>query len=281
MKLNFFKTLSLTIIWTWLIVFALVPFLMIFVTSFLSSDLNHLIRWHFTLQNYQALFNFIYVKVFLRSILLAGVTTISCLILGFPFAYAIAKSRHKNLLLLLLMVPFWTSSVIRSFAMSAILQTKGIINSVLLFLGVIHQPLTILYTNVAVTIGLTYNLLPFMILPIYANLTRLDKDLIAAAEDLGATTSILFRRVIIPLTMPGILAGCLMVFLPAMTLFYIPDILGGAKSMLLGNLIQDQFLISNNWPMGATLSVILTVIMGILLWLYWLKAKNETKGELF
>ena len=202
--------------------------------------------------------------------------------IGYPFAYIIAQSKPftKNLLLLLVIVPFWTSSLIRSYAMITLLKTKGLVNSLLLSLGIIHTPLQILYTNTAVIIGLVYNLLPFMILPLFANIERLDRNLLDAARDLGANWLTAFRRVIIPMTLPGILGGCMMVFLPAMTLFYIPDLLGGAKSMLLGNLIQDQFLFSNNWPGGAAISMILTAIMAIILWVYWRNSKAKDRQAL-
>ncbi len=164
--------------------------------------------------------------------------------------------------------------------MLAILKTHGMLNTLLLSLGIIEQPLQILFTNTALMIGLVYNLLPFMILPLFANLERLDFRLIEAAKDLGANFLTIFWRILLPLTIPGIMGGIVLVFLPAMTLFYIPDLLGGAKSILLGNLIQLQFLATFNWPQGAATSVMLTVLMGLMLLIYWLILKPHQRKEL-
>ncbi len=274
---NRFQYFSVGLISVWLGVFGLLSFLTMVVISFMQHDADHIALMHFTFQNYYDLFNPIFFKIFLKSFYIAGIVTALCLILGYPFAYIISRlpERLQNLSLLLLLLPFWTSSVVRSYAMMSLLKTKGLLNSVLLALGLIHQPLQLLFTNQAVTIGLIYNLLPFMILPIYVNLERFDRSLIEAAKDLGANYITAFRQVIIPLTMPGILGGCTLVFLPAMTLFYISDLLGGAKAVLLGNLIEDQFLTANNWPRGAATSVLLTVIMGIGLLIYWVKSNRR------
>ncbi|MCZ6914823.1 MAG: ABC transporter permease subunit, partial [Rickettsia endosymbiont of Ixodes persulcatus] len=193
-----------------------------------------------------------------------------CLCLGYPFAYILArlKSKYKSLLLFLVIIPFWTSSLIRTYAIISILKAKGLLNTILLSLGIIHQPLSILYTGTAVMIGLVYSLLPFMILPLYANIEKLDIQFIDAARDLGANTVIIFMRVILPLTLPGIVGGIILVFLPAMSMFYIPDILGGAKSLLVGNLIQNEFLSAHNWPLGSAVSMVLTLSMGLLLLVY-------------
>ena len=206
-------------------------------------------------------------RVFEKSFILAALATFFCLLVGYPFAYLLAriKSRAKNLLLMLVIIPFWTSSLIRSYAMVAILKTRGLINTLLMNLGVIHEPLHLLFTNSAVLIGLIYNLLPFMILPLYANLERFDVRLLEAGQDLGATKKILFLKIILPLSMPGIIAGSIMVFLPSMTLFYITDILGGAKSLLLGNLMRNTILETQNWPLGSAISIALLIIMGIML----------------
>lgn len=271
MKLdNRFRNASLTIVWFWLFLFALLPFCLVIAVSFMTHNESHLFTLPLTLENYQHLYNPIYISIFEKSFLIAGISTLLCLILGYPFAFMIArmKGRAKGFLILLVIIPFWTSSLIRSYALIAIIKAKGILNSLLIGLGLIHQPFSILFTNTAVIIGLVYNLLPFMILPIMTNVERLDDRLIDAARDLGANRFTTFRRVIIPLTMPGIIAGSILVFLPAMTIFYIPDILGGAKSILLGNLIQNQFLIAENWPMGSAVSVVLTAVLATLLLIY-------------
>ena len=178
-----------------------------------------------------------------------------------------------------MIIPFWTSSLIRSYAIVTILKAKGILNSLFIWFGFIHQPLQLLYSGSAVIVGLVYSLLPFMILPLYANIEKLDMRLIDAARDLGATKLTVFRKVVLPLTMPGIIAGIMLVFLPAMSMFYIPDLLGGAKTLLVGNLIENQFLAARNWPMGSTVSIMLTILMGLMLLAYWRSTKISKEQQ--
>ena len=277
---NQFKVFSLSIVWLWMAIFALLPFCLIAISSFMKHDHNQIFQMTFTLENYQQINNAVYFRIFEKSLLIAGVSTFICLLLGYPFAYLIARMQGawKNFLLLLVIIPFWTSSLIRSYALIAMIKAKGILNTVLISLGLLHEPLQLLFTNAAVIIGLVYNLLPFMILPIMTNIERLDTRLIDAARDLGANRFTTFRRVIIPLTAPGIIAGSILVFLPAMTIFYIPDILGGAKSILLGNLIQNQFLVAQNWPLGAAVSIVLTLILLSLILSYvWVTRGAKTR----
>lgn len=276
-----FKRVSVGIVWLWLALFALVPILLVFITSLLQQGDNELVRLQLTLNNYIELFDPIYLHIFGHSFWLAGICTFICLLIGYPFAYLIARmqSRYKAILLFLVIIPFWTSSLIRSYAIVAILKTHGILNSVLLWLGMIKQPLLLLYTQTAVVIGLVYSLLPFMILPLYANIEKLDMTLVDAARDLGANKVRVFVKVILPLTLPGIIAGCMLVLLPAMSMFFIPDLLGGAKTLLVGNLIQNQFLASRNWPIGSAVSVFLTLLMGLMLLVYWRISKNNKDRE--
>lgn len=278
---NKFQYFSIGLITVWLCVFGLLSFLVMVVISFLENDPDKIAVLSFTWKNYQDLFDPIYLKIFFKSFYISFMVTGVCLLLGYPFAYIMARlpRRWQNITLLLLLLPFWTSSVVRSYAMMSLLKAKGFLNMVLLSLGIVHEPLQILFTNVAVGIGLVYNLLPFMILPIYVNLERFDFSLLEAAQDLGAKKSTIFGKIIIPLSIPGILGGCALVFLPAMTLFYISDLLGGAKAVLLGNLIAGQFLMENNWPRGAATNVLFTVIMGIGLVIYWLKSKKRINYE--
>lgn len=280
--LDQFKVFSVSIVWIWLTIFALVPFCLVLLTSFLGHDEKHLTMLPFTLNNYIGLYDALYFQILARSFALAGICSFFCLVLGYPFAYIISRlsTGAKNILVLLIIIPFWTSSLIRSYALIAILKAKGLLNTFLLWLGVIDLPLPILFTNTAVIIGLVYNLLPFMILPILTNIERLDSHLIDAARDLGATRFTIFRRVILPLTMPGIVSGCILVFLPAMTIFYIPDILGGAKSVLVGNLIQREFLVMHNWPEGAAVSIVLTTLLALLVLIYR-KAAADKGGHEF
>jgi len=176
----------------------------------------------------------------------------------------------RGVLLFLMIVPFWTNSLIRTYAIKLILGNKGLVNAALLGAGLVDEPVQLLYTPFAVVFGLVYVLLPFMVLPLVSSFDKLDGTLLEAARDLGAAFWARFRLIIVPLTMPGIIAGSLMVFLPAMGMFYVADLLGGAKNLLLGNIIKNQFLVVRDWPFGAAFSVALIVIMAGLLWLYFL-----------
>lgn len=278
---NHFRLFALSMIWVWLVLFALIPNGLVFITSLLQQGDNELVHLQLSFDNYLALFDATYLKIFIHSLVLAGVCSLICLMISFPFAYILARldQRYKGFLLFLVIIPFWTSSLIRTYAIVAILKTKGILNSLLLSWGIISQPLHLLYSSSAVMIGLVYSLLPFMILPLYANIEKLDMSLVDAARDLGANKYKVFVKVIIPLAMPGILAGSMLVFLPAMSMFYIPDILGGAKSILVGNLIQNQFLTARNWPLGSAVSVTLTLMMGLMLMLYWHSAQQNKDGQ--
>ena len=272
-----FRKFSITIVWFWLTIFALIPYIFLVITSVLTPGDNELVRLHLSISNYLNLFNPYYLQVFWRSFMLAGICTIISLIVAFPFSYLIARSneKYKNILLLLVIIPFWTSSLIRSYAIMAILKTHGILNKLLLFFNLIETPIQIMYTNTATLIGLIYTLLPLMILPLYTSVEKLDTRIIDAAKDLGAKRHQVLLKIILPLTYPGIFAGCILVFLPAMTMFYIPDLMGGAKTILIGNIIQNQFLAARNWPMGATISVALTLLMGIVLICYWKKHPHQ------
>lgn len=270
------KAYPLYFIYAWLLLFSLIPLTLVLIASFLSTDASHLVTLPWTLQNYTALFSPIFAKIFLRSLAIAFFSTISCLILAYPFSYLLVKSKHQSILLLLIIIPFWTSSLVRTYALISILKLNGILNAILLKLHIIHEPLTLLYSNFAVTCGLIYNLFPFMVLPIFTNMERFDFRLIDAARDLGATRWATFYRVFLPNTAEGIISGCLLVFLPAMTLFYIPNVLGGARSILLGNMIQNQFLILENWPQGAATSIVLTLTLLLLLSFYRINNKGKS-----
>lgn len=279
---SFFKTLSLSTVWLWLCLFALIPIALTLTTSFLTSDSNSIVRFIPTISNYFELFNPGYLRISLQSLYLATSCILICLIIGYPFAFIIARSQHqhKSLLLLLVIIPFWTSSLIRTYAIMAILKAKGILNAILLATGIIHTPLQILYSNIAILIGCVYDLLPFMILPLYANIEKLNQEYLEAARDLGANWFTTFFKIVIPLTMPGIIAGSVLVFLPAMTMFYIPVLLGGAKNLLIGNLIEHQFLTANNWPLGTAISVVITLLMGIFILIYWRNTKEKDREDL-
>ncbi len=272
MKANsLFAKISIYSACSWVFVFALLPLSMMCLLSVVTHTKPGILYYHVTGMHYHQLFQLLYLRVLFRSLLLALTCVVGCLLVAYPLALVLSTLPlyAKNTLLLLAIIPMWTSSLVRCYAMMALLKAKGLFNTLLLALGLIHQPLQILFTNTAVIIGLTYNLMPFMLLPLYSNIERLDKCLFEAARDCGASRWQILTRVLLPLTMPGILAGSVMVFLPAMTLFYIPDLLGGAKSLLLGNLIKDQFLFVGNWSLGSAIGVMLSVLMIPLLMLCW------------
>jgi spermidine/putrescine transport system permease protein len=220
-----------------------------------------------TWENYSRLADPLYAAILWRSLLYAVIATAVCVILGFPLALFIARSgRRRNLYLALVIVPFWTSFLVRTYAWMFLLRDTGLINSALLALGVIREPLTLLYTPFAVILGLVYGYLPFMVLPVYATLERLDKSLLEASADLGASPRATLIHVIVPLSKPGIVAGSTLVFISCLGAYLTPDLLGGGKTIMIGNLVQNQFTTARDWPFGAALSLVLMlVVMGLLL----------------
>ncbi|GBU10339.1 spermidine/putrescine ABC transporter permease [Gammaproteobacteria bacterium] len=276
-----FQNITIFIIVSWLLLFVFVPNFLVLITSFLTRDSSskHFISFSFNINNYLRLFDELYGKVILNSLYMAVISTIICLVIGYPFAYILTKMpvKLRPLLLFLTILPFWTNSLIRIASIKVLLATKGLLNSSLLWLGIIDTPIRILNTQTAVIIGLVYILLPFMILPLYSSIENLDKPLLEAARDLGANKFQAFMRVILPLTSPGIIAGCVLVFLPAMGMFYVADMLGGANVLLVGNVIKDQFQKSLDWPFGSALSIGLTVLMCLLLSAYYYSNKMLSK----
>ncbi|EGQ9188854.1 spermidine/putrescine ABC transporter permease PotB [Vibrio tarriae] len=277
-KLNL-QNAIVTLIVGWLVLFVLFPNLMIIGTSFLTRDEANLIKFAFTFENYTRLLDPLYGKVMLHSFYMAIVATLICLVIGYPFAYIVAKMPEKwrPFMLFLIIVPFWTNSLIRTYGLKIVLGTQGILNQALMSLGLIDAPLRIMFTETAVMIGLVYILLPFMILPLYSAIEKLDGTYIEAARDLGANKFQTLVRVILPLTMPGIIGGCLLVLLPALGMFYIADLLGGAKNLLIGNVIKSQVLNARDWPFGAATSIALTLAMAIMLYAYYRAGKLLNK----
>ncbi|MBY5990876.1 spermidine/putrescine ABC transporter permease PotB [Ferrimonas balearica] len=266
-----FRPLVVTLTLTWLGVFVLAPHLLVLITSFLTPDSEHLAVFPVTLENLRKLWNPLYLGVLWDSLVLSFYATVICLLVGYPFGYIVAKlPRPQRLLVLFLMiVPFWTNSLIRTYAIKIILGNKGLVNRFLEAIGLIDGPLPLLYTEFAVIFGLVYILLPFMILPLISSFENLDQSLLEAGKDLGAGPVRRFWHIVLPMTMPGIVAGCLLVFLPAMGMFYVADLLGGATNLLLGNVIKNQFLVLRDWPFGAAISIALIVMMGIMLAAYY------------
>ncbi|AWB70640.1 spermidine/putrescine ABC transporter permease PotB [Vibrio cholerae] len=277
-KLNL-QNAIVTLIVGWLVLFVLIPNLMIIGTSFLTRDEANLIKFAFTFENYTRLLDPLYGKVMLHSFYMAIVATLICLVIGYPFAYIVAKipEKWRPFMLFLIIVPFWTNSLIRTYGLKIVLGTQGILNQALMSLGLIDAPLRIMFTETAVMIGLVYILLPFMILPLYSAIEKLDGTYIEAARDLGANKFQTLVRVILPLTMPGIIGGCLLVLLPALGMFYIADLLGGAKNLLIGNVIKSQVLNARDWPFGAATSIALTLAMAIMLYAYYRAGKLLNK----
>ncbi len=257
---------------SWLVLFGVLPLLLLVVSSFLGQDPEAFFVLRLSLDAYRQLIDPGYLEVLLRSVRLALITTACCLVIGYPFAWLTARldRRSRLLVLILLMIPFWTNSLVRTYAIRMVLGTQGLLNTLLLQTGLIDQPIRLLYTDTAVILGLFYLMLPFMILPLYANMEKFDYRLVEAARDLGAGFLATFRRVVWPLTWPGVLAGCIMVFVPTMGLFYVASLLGGARQLLVGNLIHQQFLNARNWPLGSATSVALIIMMTLMLAAYGL-----------
>lgn len=264
-----------------LVIFFLFPLLIMFYYSFLQrgvyggfepiENLKEYIislRW---LENYARAFDELYIPIYIRSLYIATLTTLICLLIGYPVAYYIAffvKPERKILYLFFIIVPLWTSFLIRTYAWILILRDEGLLNLFLMKMGLIDKPLPLLYNEFSVLLGLVYGELPFMILPIYASLEKIDITLIEASKDLGANEFSTLKRVILPLTFPGIIVGVVIVFIPTLGSFIVSDLLGGAKSMLIGNLIQNQFMVARDKPFGSALAFVLSSFVMILLYIY-------------
>jgi putrescine transport system permease protein len=259
--------------YVWLLVFFLAPFAIILKISFADPVVALPPFTPFfdddgkpdaTISNYIFLLtDELYIVTYLKSVFMAATATVLCLLLGFPMAYGIARaeSTTRNILLLLIILPFWISFLLRVYAWMGLLNNYGVINNALLTLGIIDQPLQLIYTDFAVYIGLVYSYLPFMILPLYATLERMDPDLVEAAQDLGASPSQAFRDITWPLARPGVIAGCLLVFIPAMGEYVIPYLLGGPDSMMIGRVLFDEFFVNRDWPLASSVAMILLVLL--------------------
>ena len=242
----------------WSSLFIVIPLLIVVFFAFTTKSGD---TYKFSLENFQRLLDTNYLKVFGRSILLAAEATLGCLILGYPVAYLISKMREgkRNVLIMLFIVPMWMNFLLRTYAWLPILGKNGLINSFLMNLG--FDRINILYTDFAVLLGMIYNFLPFMILPIYTILIKIDKDLINAAADLGADRKKIIAKVIFPFSMPGVISGITMVFMPAVSTFVISRILGGGQYMLLGNLIETQYTTMGDWNFGSAIAIFMMIII--------------------
>lgn len=263
------------------LVFVLGPALYLVAISFAENTAGTGFRWTFTQNNFTKMLDGVYLRCFRESFQLALSTTVLNVLIGYPFGYYMGRlgAKGKRLMMFLIMVPFWTSSLIRLYGWIIILQVKGILNDILLRLGVIEYPLKILYSYPAVLIGMVYALLPFMILAVYASVEKMDWTLVEAARDLGASRLKAFFTVTLRLTLPGLMSGVVLTFVPSMGLFFIADILGGNKIVLVGSLIQDQMTRGGNQPFAAALALVLAAMTTMMLWLYRrLTGTSELEG---
>lgn len=271
------RTLVIAIPWIWLLLFFLVPFFIVLKISFAETrwlgtpPYSPLVEWvkdqphiKMSLANYAMLFrDSLYVQAFWSSLKVAFISTLFCLLIGYPMAYAIARSgaTSRNTLLLLVILPFWTSFLLRVYAWIGLLGQNGVINQVLLKIGVIHEPLVMLQTDFAMYIGIVYSYLPFMILPLYANLEKHDNTLLEAAVDLGCRPFKAFLAITLPLSVPGVIAGSMLVFVPAVGEFVIPRLLGGTNSLMIGRVLWDEYFSNRDWPVASTVAVALLVVL--------------------
>lgn len=247
-----------------------VPLVYVGVMSFCSIDEYYNVVFKFSTENYVRLLNTDYLKIYGQSLVVALITTVLCILIGYPFSYLIArtKSKRKTLLYMLVIIPFWTNSLIRIYGWRTFLGTNGWLNELLQFLHLTGEPVDFLFKQGTTVLGMVYCLIPFMILPLYTAIEKLDGSLLEASADLGARPFATFFQVILPLTSSGIFSGSIMVFIPCLGYFFVADILGGGNSDVIGNLIERQFQSGNNWPLGAALSIILIVMTLVLVKLY-------------
>jgi len=293
------RSLVLGIPWFWLLLFFAVPFLILLRISvtdmgegldpfapLLQTNAGE-VTLHLKLANYVSLLldadagwgQTLYVESYVLSVKYAFWTTVLCLFLGYPFAYFLARSAPhlRPLLLLLVMLPFWTSFLLRVYAWKGLLADQGVINNILIFLGLTQEPIQMLYNDVSMLVGMTYVYLPFMVLPLYANLVKMDNRLLEASQDLGATPWQSFWLITVPLSRSGIVAGSILVFIPCLGEFVIPSLLGGAENLMIGRVVWDEMFSSNNWPRASALSVFM--IVGVVLPLAWYNQYVARKVE--
>ena len=288
----FWERLAIVLPYAWLLLFFLAPFAIILKISFADPIIGRppftpLLDWATgalaaTWDNYFFLFqDNLYYLTYLSSVKIALASTLLCLLVGYPMAYAIARASGavRNILLLLVILPFWISFLLRVYAWIGILNTRGILNNLLIGIGVIDQPLPLLYTDFAVYLGIVYSYLPFMILPLYANLERLDLDLHAAAADLGSRPWQVLVDVTIPLSMPGIVAGCLLVFIPAIGEFVIPALLGAPDTLMIGRVLYDEFFINRDWPVAAAVAIVLLLLLVVPIMFFQQHQMKQAEAE--
>ncbi|KXY38144.1 spermidine/putrescine ABC transporter permease PotB [Bacillus sp. FSL M7-1020] len=259
----------------WLLIFFLVPLVFVLGFAFMQRGAYGTVEMQFTLDNIVRVFDPLYMRTLWETVKIAVITTVLCLLIGYPFAYTITivDRKYRSILLLLATIPFWINFLVRSYAWIVILRSQGLVNTLLLKLGIISEPLNLLYNTPSVILGMVYSLLPFMILPVYAAIEQLDKRKLEAAYDLGATPVKAFWNVTVPMTMSGIATGSILVFVSSIGMFVVSDVMGGSKVALIGNVIQNQFLGARDWPFGSALSMIVVLFSVLLIYLYYRATK--------
>ena len=245
----------------WMVIFIVFPCFLVLLYGITTKESNGLTTIQFTFENFKKFFNPLYINILWDSIFLAALSTAICLMLGYPAAFIISKANlsRRNTLLFLCILPMWMNMLLRTYAWMTILGNNGIINNFFGFLGL--PKVNMLYTRGATVMGMVYNFLPFMILPVYTALSKMDSGILEAADDLGASKFIKFRKIILPLSMPGVISGIVMVFMPAVSTFIIPQLLGGNKSMMIGNLIEKLFILNGDWNFGSAISIVMMIII--------------------
>lgn len=263
-----------------LVFLIVIPLIYIVIMSFMTRGTYGGIVYKPTLENYKAIFDKLYLDVMMKSVGWSLISTVLCLLIGYPVAYRIAgmPKKRASTVILLIMVPFWTSSMARLYNFVILMNTSGVINTVLMKLHIIKAPLQMLYTGGAVVVGMVYCLLPFAILPLYTSIAKLDRALVEASKDLGANAVKTFFKITFPLTSGGVFASVILVFIPSLGYYYVTDIMGGGTSLVMGTLIKAQFTTAKNWPMGATISLVLILVTILLLFLYGRKGNLDDLG---
>jgi spermidine/putrescine transport system permease protein len=265
----------------WLILFFVAPLLIVLVVSFSKRSLLGVVEYEFNIRNYARVFSdFIYLRILWKSIWLAIVTTVLCLLISYPFSFYIARQTpaRQTILIFMVMVPFWTNFLIRTYALIFLVRDTGLLNNMLLGLGIIDQPLSIMFTQTAVLLGMVYGYLPFAVLPLYASIEQLDFNYVQAAQDLGANGVQVFRRIILPLTMPGVVAASIITFIPTLGAYVTPDLMGGGNTFLIGNLLQQQFMTVRDWPFGAALGIVLGIMVLVATMIYFRAGAGRSVG---
>ena len=261
----------------WMILFVTLPMLYVVFISFMSRGIFGDVVYEFSTKSYETILDPTYFQVILKSLKAAGMTTVLCLLVGYPFAYIIARKPKATAskMITLLMIPFWTNSLMRLNSWLLLFQTSGPVNHFLMNTGLISKPVSFIYTDELVLVGLITNMLPFAVLPLYSTIEKLEKSLLEASADLGANARTTFMKVTLPITFPGIFSAIILVFIPSLGIYTVTDMLGGGKVLYIGNIIKNQFGSIRNWPLGAALSVLLIIITMLLIFIYTRFAKIE------